>query len=606
MMKKLTAALLAALMPCTLLPLGAVQASAAEAKDVSEYKDCPLIQVGETATICTGRYMEDRYDLNYYYDYLRFIPEHDGMYTFSWVRKEGSDLSFDLKDAESNYSATLDYDTELLYCNIDFLAEAGETYYLEANSRDAFGETAEVTLTEPEGAGSLSIDGADEISMSFFDEGDVTVNVAAEDYRASLLRCVSSDEDIAEAELVSDMDYFSLAIHTGKKEGTATLTVLDPTGLSASVNVKVTAPDLSTRVETGYDYDADEEYKYAVRWFTFTPEQDGKYDFEVSGFNTSAATGERLALTANVWVDNKWVPDVFDEYDLVPTYRAGETYYVRAESSPLAEDYEDVELTLKTEKRPDAESIAFAMGEEATVSLLDGYIVAEIIVSPERALVGTNEIEFSSSAPDVAEYMSFNRFVLKKTGEAVLTAKTKDGLTATCKLIVAMPDSEEIVLNETKAVKGDQLMKFTPKSSGYYTFQSQSDSGVDTYAELLDEDGNMLTYNDDDGEAYNFSITYECEAGKTYFLRTRSYGSGDDAEYFVSVTGEEEDVMLGDVNGDGAVDVTDATQVQLRAAGLAEFTDEQQAAADVNGDGVVDVTDATRIQLFAAGLITEF
>ena len=63
------------------------------------------------------------------------------------------------------------------------------------------------------------------------------------------------------------------------------------------------------------------------------------------------------------------------------------------------------------------------------------------------------------------------------------------------------------------------------------------------------------------------------------------------------------DVMSGDVNGDGKVDVTDATLVQLYAAEMLELSDEQLKAADANSDGKVDVTDATYIQLYAAELI---
>lgn len=62
----------------------------------------------------------------------------------------------------------------------------------------------------------------------------------------------------------------------------------------------------------------------------------------------------------------------------------------------------------------------------------------------------------------------------------------------------------------------------------------------------------------------------------------------------------------GDVNGDGVVDVTDATHVQLCAANLAAPGFEAFTAADVNTDGEVDVTDGTLIQMYAAGLLTDF
>ena len=64
--------------------------------------------------------------------------------------------------------------------------------------------------------------------------------------------------------------------------------------------------------------------------------------------------------------------------------------------------------------------------------------------------------------------------------------------------------------------------------------------------------------------------------------------------------------IKGDVNGDGEVDVADATSVQLIAAELLNPTEIQKLAADVNGDGKADVNDVTLIQLFAAELIASF
>ena len=67
--------------------------------------------------------------------------------------------------------------------------------------------------------------------------------------------------------------------------------------------------------------------------------------------------------------------------------------------------------------------------------------------------------------------------------------------------------------------------------------------------------------------------------------------------------GAQPTFLRGDVNGDGKIDVTDATLVQLYAAEMLELSDEQLKAADANSDGKVDVTDATYIQLYAAELI---
>ena len=86
--------------------------------------------------------------------------------------------------------------------------------------------------------------------------------------------------------------------------------------------------------------------------------------------------------------------------------------------------------------------------------------------------------------------------------------------------------------------------------------------------------------------------------------RVRWYVSNGTATKFYSIDpfrfADEERVMLGDVNLDGVVDITDATYVQMASAELVTLTDRQRAAADMNGDGVIDVNDATYIQMQAA------
>lgn len=62
----------------------------------------------------------------------------------------------------------------------------------------------------------------------------------------------------------------------------------------------------------------------------------------------------------------------------------------------------------------------------------------------------------------------------------------------------------------------------------------------------------------------------------------------------------------GDTNGDGRIDITDATLVQRYVAKLDTAGFEQFLAADVNADGAADISDCTQIQLHAAGLIDTF
>ncbi len=68
----------------------------------------------------------------------------------------------------------------------------------------------------------------------------------------------------------------------------------------------------------------------------------------------------------------------------------------------------------------------------------------------------------------------------------------------------------------------------------------------------------------------------------------------------------EDKGVLGDVNGDGKVNVKDATLIQKAAAKIIKLTDDESLRADVNGDSKVNIKDATAIQKFAAKIETGF
>ena len=63
------------------------------------------------------------------------------------------------------------------------------------------------------------------------------------------------------------------------------------------------------------------------------------------------------------------------------------------------------------------------------------------------------------------------------------------------------------------------------------------------------------------------------------------------------------DNVIGDVNGDGAISIADATEIQQYLASAVDFDDEQLAVADTYGNGNVDIKDATQIQKYLAQLI---
>lgn len=73
--------------------------------------------------------------------------------------------------------------------------------------------------------------------------------------------------------------------------------------------------------------------------------------------------------------------------------------------------------------------------------------------------------------------------------------------------------------------------------------------------------------------------------------------------YTFTIPAETTGYILGDVDGDGAVTIMDATAIQLHIAQLDIIPEDKLACADTDGDGSVTIMDATQIQLFIAQII---
>jgi hypothetical protein len=66
------------------------------------------------------------------------------------------------------------------------------------------------------------------------------------------------------------------------------------------------------------------------------------------------------------------------------------------------------------------------------------------------------------------------------------------------------------------------------------------------------------------------------------------------------------DRLMGDVNGDGIVSVSDATDIQRHIAELELIPDEALSFAMVSDDDELSVSDATLVQMYAAEMIEKF
>ena len=99
--------------------------------------------------------------------------------------------------------------------------------------------------------------------------------------------------------------------------------------------------------------------------------------------------------------------------------------------------------------------------------------------------------------------------------------------------------ADSISLNETKEAKiangGDRAYYvFTPEVSGMYMFSSNADR--DTYGYLYDSDFNEITCDDDSGSNNNFIVSYNLEAGQTYYFGAKYLGEEYTGTFEVTLT----------------------------------------------------------------------
>lgn len=93
------------------------------------------------------------------------------------------------------------------------------------------------------------------------------------------------------------------------------------------------------------------------------------------------------------------------------------------------------------------------------------------------------------------------------------------------------------------------------------------------------------------GEGVCFSTEFLHEIRKDGY--SMGSGGGTSVSYLKGLT-------IGDSDSDGFVQVSDVTDIQRFSANMISFDAAQKRCADVNRDGVIDITDATELQVYLA------
>ncbi|MBR1482310.1 MAG: dockerin type I repeat-containing protein [Ruminococcus sp.] len=262
-------------------------------------------------------------------------------------------------------------------------------------------------------------------------------------------------------------------------------------------------------------------------------------------------------------------------------------------------------------KKTTKQILAVLLSLSMTVSLVTAIAVSNSAAAVTDDIEGTNhcvEEPSSSEEPDTVEPTTYEDEELEI-------------LELYCLLKVTQPDGTErsVSLNQKKP-------GFSPLFTANVTDLAVSDkpytAHLDVYsaiypAEKVNED--EVTFYVRSSGTVHFSadapsgglyvsgsgVTLEPEVTYPVSLPSETVWTSTPDTPATSAAAPSDAFLIGDVNGDGRVNVVDASLIQRAAIDLEDFTDLQNTLADVNADGKVSILDVTCVQKYAAEFITE-
>ena len=197
---------------------------------------------------------------------------------------------------------------------------------------------------------------------------------------------------------------------------------------------------------------------------------------------------------------------------------------------------------------------------------------------------GSGFKEMNGSVLNIAENCN-KTYTFKAVNKAGVESDVSDGVVVMIDKSVPTDVTVTAACGEENVASGSLV-----RQDVTFTLSSSASSGVKYQyslngGEWTNIEGNTLTTNG--SGAYNYKFRAVSGSGLV----------SDKSEFNVQV----KICLFGDVNDDGKVDSTDYNLIVYHSLGIETLTDDQLAAADLNGDGVVDLFDASVLDLVMAG-----
>lgn len=201
-------------------------------------------------------------------------------------------------------------------------------------------------------------------------------------------------------------------------------------------------------------------------------------------------------------------------------------------------------------------------------------------------------------APEGFEYD--NKIVTVKPNEqnkAIKLYNKSFGAVLTIKHEYNSEDPDTLVVYQVRNKQTDEILYFNALSEGYVWMADKMGANLFTAYPNEDIILNGLTI----GSYYLESIDFNTKESKTVAEFNIGIKNNKIDNITLALGEKASSLVLGDVTGDGNVNIKDTTAIQKHLVRIITLSDEMLANGDFNRDGKTNISDATAIQKMIAG-----
>lgn len=311
------------------------------------------------------------------------------------------------------------------------------------------------------------------------------------------------------------------------------------------------------------EYEAYTEYPYTV--YALSPSEVGKYTVTCEDYLIG------LVSYTDMWVMMEPSADTVNSHSVTwECSGVGPSILIAVETSAAT-----VTLTVTQEPLTPTETVEWTYYENQVTP------EAFAFTGDKNALLAVNT---GDAVADAAVLGADGYYHLNKANGPILYAKLKDSQ-----------------MSLAAAMDVGQLREVVQDENNVILSKTDFNAAVGEYIACADGSTSLYPLTIDLIEVFQRVGKSKGWYGPSGFIG----GDLEDAWMFACYYNElsEEDTLMGDLNGNGEIDLDDATRMFYSVNGLVELNDNELAVADCTGDGTIDLDDATRLFYIVNGLI---